>query len=74
MLPNVWGYLLGLRAWCGSNWGAESAAYVPWILDGTSLAERERFLAAFPPIRLINRLLWEAPYRQRHLWGTEGST
>ena len=49
MLPNVWGYLLGLRAWCGSSWAAESAAYVPWILDGTSLAERERFLAAFPP-------------------------
>jgi hypothetical protein len=46
-----------------------AAVYVPWIVDGATVAERKRFFSVLPaPIRLINRLLWEPRYRERGLW------
>lgn len=46
-----------------------AAIYVPWLVDGAPPAERKRLLAAFaPPVRLINRLLWEPHYRRLNLW------
>ena len=43
-----------------------AAVYVPWIVDGATIAERKRFFSVLPaPIRLINRLLWEPRYRKR---------
>jgi len=46
-----------------------AAVYVPCILDGAPPAQQRQFLAALPgPARLINRLLWQARYRQRTLW------
>lgn len=46
-----------------------AAIYVPWLVDGAPAAERKRILAVFPPpVRLINRLLWEARYRRLSLW------
>lgn len=43
--------------------------YVPWLLDGANPAERTRILTAFPPpVRLLNKLLWEPRYRQQNHW------
>nr|WSY49580.1 hemerythrin domain-containing protein [Streptomyces sp. NBC_00886] len=46
-----------------------AAVFVPWLVDGASAAERERFLGAFPPpVRVLNRLFWQGSYRRRGLW------
>jgi hypothetical protein len=43
-----------------------AAAYVPWILDGATSEQRDRFLAAMPaPVKVINSLLWERRYHRR---------
>ncbi|MFG2374131.1 hemerythrin domain-containing protein [Streptomyces sp. NPDC048504] len=66
----------------GADWGAftgrmretqglrGAAVFVPWLVDGVSAVDRERFLGAFPaPVRVLNRLFWEGSYRRRGLWG-----
>jgi len=46
-----------------------AAVFVPWLVDGVSAGDRERFLGAFPPpVRVLNRLFWEGSYRRRGLW------
>ncbi|GAA2664663.1 hemerythrin domain-containing protein [Streptomyces aculeolatus] len=46
-----------------------AAVYIPWITDSMPAAERERFLAHFPPpVRVINRRLWEPRYRKSGMW------
>jgi len=46
-----------------------AAVYVPWIVDGIPLGDRNRFLAKMPAlVRLANRLSWEARYQRRNLW------
>ncbi|WP_329245243.1 hemerythrin domain-containing protein [Actinoallomurus sp. NBC_01490] len=51
-----------------------AAAYVPWIIDGMSRADRRRFLAHLPaPVRAINRLAWTPRYRRRRLWNPTGT-
>ncbi|QIY75380.1 hemerythrin domain-containing protein [Streptomyces sp. RLB1-33] len=47
-----------------------AALFVPWIVDGAPPADRARFLGALPPpVRVLNKLFWEAGYRRRGLWG-----
>ncbi|WP_329125604.1 hemerythrin domain-containing protein [Streptomyces sp. NBC_01465] len=47
-----------------------AAVYVPWIVDGIPAEGRQRFFGAMPPpVRVLNRLLWEPRYRKRELWG-----
>ncbi|MET7698186.1 hemerythrin domain-containing protein [Streptomyces sp. NPDC005485] len=46
-----------------------AALFVPWIVDGIPSADRARFLGVLPPpVRVLNRLFWEAGYRRRGLW------
>lgn len=46
-----------------------AALFVPWIIDGAPPADRDRFLGALPPpVRVLNRLFWQAGYRRRGLW------
>jgi hypothetical protein len=48
-----------------------AAVYIPWVADGASLPDRQRFLAKLPlPARLLNRLIWESSYRRRGLWNS----
>jgi hypothetical protein len=66
LTPTDWrGFAAAMRRRQGYK-GA--AIYVPWIVDGTPLAERKQILAAFPaPVRLIIKLIWEPHYRQLKL-------
>lgn len=46
-----------------------AAVYVPWITDSMPAADRQRFLAQLPPpVRVLNRRLWEPRYRRRAMW------
>ncbi|MBZ4322254.1 hemerythrin domain-containing protein [Streptomyces huiliensis] len=46
-----------------------AAVYVPWVCDGASDEDRDRFLAGMPaPVRLLNRAFWEAGYRKKGFW------
>jgi len=46
-----------------------AAVFVPWIVDGSSPADRDRILGGFPPpVRVLNRLFWQGSYRRRGLW------
>jgi iron-sulfur cluster repair protein YtfE (RIC family) len=46
-----------------------AAVYVPWILDGATPADRNRFFSVLPtPVQMINRLFWEPRYRRLRLW------
>ncbi|MET9381645.1 hemerythrin domain-containing protein [Streptomyces sp. NPDC002928] len=46
-----------------------AALFVPWIVDGTSPADRARFLDSMPPpVRVLNRVFWQGSYRRRGLW------
>ncbi|GAA1360473.1 hemerythrin domain-containing protein [Streptomyces beijiangensis] len=46
-----------------------AAVYVPWIVDGVPAEGRQRFFGAMaPPVRVLNRLLWEPRYRKQELW------
>ncbi|MEU1200677.1 hemerythrin domain-containing protein [Streptomyces sp. NPDC005813] len=48
-----------------------AALFVPWIVDGAPPADRAAFFGAMPPpVRVLNRLFWEAGYRRRGLWQT----
>lgn len=43
-----------------------AVTYVPWVLDRLDEADRRRFFAVLPPpVRFINRLVWEPRYRRR---------
>ncbi|MFJ8027188.1 hemerythrin domain-containing protein [Streptomyces sp. NPDC096311] len=68
LTPADWGAFTGrIRKTQGVR-GA--ALFVPWIVDGAPPADRARFLGAFPPpVRVLNKLFWEAGYRRRGLWG-----
>lgn len=67
LTPDDWSAFRGAMARRQGPRGA--AMYVPWILDGASSSERERFLGAMPsPIRIINRLFWQSRYQRRKLW------
>jgi iron-sulfur cluster repair protein YtfE (RIC family) len=67
LTPKDWS---AFRAAMARRQGPKGAAmYVPWILDGASSSERERFLGAMPaPVRIINRMFWESRYQRRKLW------
>jgi hypothetical protein len=44
-----------------------AAVYVPWVLDGASIAEQRQFLGALPaPVRVIARRVWEPRYQKRN--------
>ncbi|WP_427165060.1 hemerythrin domain-containing protein [Streptomyces sp. C1-1] len=46
-----------------------ASVFVPWIVDGAPPADRAAFLGAVPPpVRILNRLLWQGSYRRRGLW------
>ncbi|NUP54136.1 MAG: hemerythrin domain-containing protein [Catenulispora sp.] len=46
-----------------------AAAYVPWILDGASDAQREAFWQVMPaPVKVLNGLFWERRHRARNPW------
>jgi len=46
-----------------------AAVFVPWIVDGIPPADRAAFLGVMPPpVRVLNRLIWESGYRRRGLW------
>ncbi|WP_432187464.1 hemerythrin domain-containing protein [Streptomyces sp. Tue6028] len=48
-----------------------AALFVPWIVDGAQPADRAAFFGTMPPpVRVLNRLFWEAGYRRRGLWQT----
>lgn len=67
LTPADWGAFTGrIRKTQGVR-GA--ALFVPWIVDGAAPADRARFLGALPPpVRVLNKLFWEAGYRRRGLW------
>ncbi|MFF4345776.1 hemerythrin domain-containing protein [Streptomyces sp. NPDC001530] len=69
LTPADWGAFTGrIRETQGMR-GA--AVFVPWIVDGIPPADRAAFLGALPPpVRVLNRLFWEAGYRRRGLWGS----
>ncbi|WP_406470915.1 hemerythrin domain-containing protein [Streptomyces sp. NBC_01615] len=69
LTPADWGAFTGrIRETQGLR-GA--AVFVPWIVDGIPPADRAAFLGALPPpVRVLNRLFWEAGYRRRGLWGS----
>ncbi|MBK3579401.1 hemerythrin domain-containing protein [Streptomyces sp. MBT65] len=65
----------------GADWGAftgrirrtqgvrGAAVFVPWLVDGAPAEERGRVLGAFPPpVRVLNRVVWEGSYRRRGYW------
>jgi iron-sulfur cluster repair protein YtfE (RIC family) len=46
-----------------------AAVWVPWITDGMPPGDARKFLARLPaPLRLLNRLFWQARYRGRRMW------
>lgn len=46
-----------------------AAAYVPWVIDGASDAQRAAFFTAMPaPVKVLNRLFWSPRYHKRHPW------
>jgi iron-sulfur cluster repair protein YtfE (RIC family) len=46
-----------------------AAVYVPWIVDGATPADRNRFFSVLPtPVQMINRVFWEPRYRRLGLW------
>jgi hypothetical protein len=46
-----------------------ASVYVPWIVDGASAADRKRFFGVLPPpLKVINRLVFEPRYRRMGLW------
>jgi hypothetical protein len=46
-----------------------AAVYVPWIIDGASPVDRERFFALLPrPVAVVNRLILQPRYRRMGLW------
>lgn len=46
-----------------------AALYVPWVCDGIPDDARRRFLDGMPaPVRLLNKLFWEASYQKRRFW------
>ncbi|WP_322974639.1 hemerythrin domain-containing protein [Actinacidiphila epipremni] len=45
------------------------ATYIPWVVDGATPAEEREFLGAFPPpVRVVNKVLWQRGYRRKALW------
>jgi iron-sulfur cluster repair protein YtfE (RIC family) len=47
----------------GASW------WIPWITDGMTPDDSQKFLARMPPpLRLLNKLSWESRYRNRNLW------
>ncbi|MFJ2398484.1 hemerythrin domain-containing protein [Streptomyces sp. NPDC087843] len=67
LTPADWGAFTGRIREVQGLRGA--AVFVPWLVDGAPAADRARFLGALPPpVRVLNRLFWEAGYRRRGVW------
>lgn len=67
LTPADWGAFTGRMREVQGLRGA--AVFVPWIVDGIPPADRARFFASMPPpVRVLNRLFWEAGYRRKGLW------
>jgi hypothetical protein len=48
-----------------------AAVYVPWVLDGATAEERDRFFAQLPaPVKIANRVVFQPRYRRMGLWAT----
>jgi hypothetical protein len=46
-----------------------AAVFIPWLVDGLSVADQRRSMANMPPpARMLNRLFWSSRYRERNLW------
>jgi len=46
-----------------------AAVFIPWLIDGLTVADQQYSIANMPPpARLLNRLVWAPRYRQRNLW------
>ncbi|MEV0090920.1 hemerythrin domain-containing protein [Streptomyces sp. NPDC050738] len=47
-----------------------AAVYIPWIVDDLGTQGRRRFFGAMPPpVKALNKLVWEPRYRKQELWG-----
>ena len=43
--------------------------YIPWVMDDISDEERRRFLGAFPPpLKVVNKVLWQRGYDKKELF------
>jgi hemerythrin-like domain-containing protein len=46
-----------------------ASVWIPWITDGMTPADAQKFLARMPaPLRLFNKVSWDSRYRSRDLW------
>ncbi|HEY5836546.1 hemerythrin domain-containing protein [Streptomyces sp.] len=67
MTPKEWRGFSGAMARKQRLSGA--AEWIPWITDGMSASDSQKWLARMPPpLRLMNKLSWQARYRNRNLW------
>ncbi|SEN63801.1 hemerythrin domain-containing protein [Actinacidiphila rubida] len=67
MTPKDWAGFRGAMARRQRLSGA--AEWIPWIIDGMPPEDARRWLRRMPPpLRLLNRLSWQARYRGRGLW------
>lgn len=67
MTPKDWRGFRGAMARKQRISGA--SVWIPWITDGMSPADSQKFLARMPPpLRVLNKLSWEGRYRNRNLW------
>lgn len=48
-----------------------AAVYVPWVIDGASAEERDRFFSQLPaPVKVANRMVFQPRYRRMGLWAS----
>jgi iron-sulfur cluster repair protein YtfE (RIC family) len=67
MTPKDWSGFRGAMARRQRLSGA--AEWIPWITDGMPPADARKWLQRMPPpLRLLNKMSWEARYRSRNLW------
>jgi hypothetical protein len=67
MTPKDWAGFRGAMARRQRLSGASE--WIPWITDGMPPADARRWLQRMPPpLRLLNRLSWQARYSGRGLW------
>lgn len=67
MTPKEWRGFSGAMARKQRIKGASE--WIPWITDGMTASDSQKWLARMPPpLRLMNKLSWEARYRNRNLW------
>ncbi|MBY8880843.1 hemerythrin domain-containing protein [Actinacidiphila acidipaludis] len=67
MTPKDWSGFRGAMARRQRLSGA--AEWIPWITDDMTPADSRKWLRRMPPpLRLLNKLSWQARYRDRNLW------